>query len=86
MLGNDCNWVRNVRANEGRAVIERRGRRPVRLVEVPVPQRPRLLQAYVEQVPGARPHLPVAYTQPVVDFEPIAAAYPIFKIEWTQPG
>lgn len=83
MLGNDCNWVRNVRANGGRAVIERRGRRSVRLVEVPPRERPRLFKAYLEQVPGARPHVPVEYTQPVADFEPIAGAYPIFRLEWT---
>lgn len=86
MLGNDCNWVRNVRANGRKAVIEHRSRRPVRLVEVPVQERPRLFKAYLEQVPGARPHVPVAHTQPVADFETIADSYPIFRIEWTQPA
>src|SRR5450759_5468857 len=35
MLG-ECNWVRNVRAAEGRATLRRRRARAVRLVEVPV--------------------------------------------------
>jgi deazaflavin-dependent oxidoreductase (nitroreductase family) len=36
MLGEDCNWVRNVRAAGGRAVVVRRRRRhPQVLVEVP---------------------------------------------------
>lgn len=86
MLGNDCNWVRNVRASGGSAVIERRGRRRVRLVEVPVAERPRLFKAYLEQVPGARPHVPVAYTRPEADFEAVAAAYPVFRVEWSDPG
>ncbi|MEI2765195.1 MAG: nitroreductase/quinone reductase family protein [Dermatophilaceae bacterium] len=81
MLGDRCNWVRNVRANGGRAVIERRGRRAVQLVEIPPAQRAPLLKQFLDQVPGARPHLPVAHTSPVADFEPVAAAYPIFRVD-----
>ncbi len=81
MLGNTCNWVRNVRANDGYAVIDRRGRRQVHLAEVPTELRPALLKAYLQQVPGARPHIPVKHTWPVADFEPIAHRYPIFRVE-----
>lgn len=81
MLGNDCNWVLNVRAADGLAIIERRGRRRVRLVEVPAAQRPPLLREYLRQVPGARPHIPIAYDAPVDDFVAIAGDYPIFLIE-----
>jgi deazaflavin-dependent oxidoreductase (nitroreductase family) len=82
MLGNECNWVRNVRANDGYAVIDRRDRQQVRLTEVPTERRPPLLKAYLQQVPGARPHVPVKHTQPVADFEPIAQEYPIFRVEF----
>jgi deazaflavin-dependent oxidoreductase (nitroreductase family) len=82
MLGNKCNWVRNVHANDGYAVIDRRGRRQVRLTEVPTELRPQLLKAYLQQVPGARPHIPVKHTQPVADFESIAQQYPIFRVEF----
>lgn len=82
MLGNECNWVRNVRASDGYAVIDRRGRRQVHLAEVPAESRPRLLKAYLQQVPGARPHIPVKHTQPAADFEPIAQEYPIFRVEF----
>lgn len=85
MLGNSCNWVRNVRANDGYAVIQRRSRHEVRLHEVPAQLRPRLLKAYLEQVPGARPHISVKYTAPVADFESIAQAYTIFRVEFL-PG
>lgn len=81
MLGNDCNWVRNVRANDGYAVLIRRGARRVHLAEVPAELRPRLLKAYLQQVPGARPHVPVSHTQPTAAFEAIAKDYPIFRVE-----
>ncbi|AFA76054.1 hypothetical protein GPOL_174p00330 (plasmid) [Gordonia polyisoprenivorans VH2] len=80
MLGNNCNWVLNVRANHGDAVIERRRRRLVHLQEIPSRDRAPLLKAYVQQVPGARPHIPVRHDQPVHDFTPIAPHYPLFRI------
>lgn len=82
MLGDNCNWVRNVRANDGYAVIDRRGRRQVHLAEVPVELRAPLLKAYLQQVPGARPHLPVTHERPVAEFESIAERYPIFRVEF----
>lgn len=85
MLGNDCNWVRNVRANNGNAIIERRGRRRVHLAEVPVDERPPLLKAYLEQVPGARPHIPVDRRATIAEFEAVSADYPVFLIEWLDP-
>jgi hypothetical protein len=80
MLGDQCNWVRNVRAAGGRATIRRR--RPVgcRLVEVPVSERPAIIQRYLEQVPGARPHIPVDRHAPLADFEAIAPRYPVFRV------
>lgn len=86
MLGNKCNWVCNVRANHGYAVIDRRGKRQVHLTEVPAELRPPLLKAYLRQVPGARPHIPVEHTRPVADFESIAHEYPIFRVELPSPA
>ncbi|MCX2929475.1 nitroreductase/quinone reductase family protein [Mycobacterium sp. CVI_P3] len=82
MLGNTCNWVRNVRANDGYAVIDHRGRRRVHLTEIPGESSAPLLKAYVQQVPGARPHIPVQHTQPANDFESCAQDYPIFRVEF----
>lgn len=59
MLGEDCNWVRNVRGAGGQAVLRRRSATPCRLVEVPAAERAAILKRYVEEVPGARPHVPV---------------------------
>jgi deazaflavin-dependent oxidoreductase (nitroreductase family) len=79
MLG-DCAWVRNVRAAEGRVVLRRRRRRDCTLREVPVEERGPILRRYVEKVPGARPHIPVAKGRPVECFQAVAAEYPVFLV------
>ena len=80
MLGNDANWVRNVRAAGGQAVLVRGGRTPVRLEEVDPGQRAAVLRRYLAVAPGARPHLPVDRRAPLEDFERIAERYPVFRI------
>lgn len=47
-LAGESQWVRNVRAAGGRAVLRRRRTRRVRLVEVPVEQRAPVLAAYLD--------------------------------------
>jgi deazaflavin-dependent oxidoreductase (nitroreductase family) len=47
-LAGESQWVRNVRAAGGEAVLRRRGTRRVRLEEVPVAQRAPVLAAYLE--------------------------------------
>ena len=81
MLGGQCNWVQNVRACDGRATIRRRRAVSCRLVEVPVSERPAIIRRYLEQVPGARPHIPVDRRAPLTDFEAIASRYPVFRVE-----
>ena len=76
MLGNDCNWVRNVRAAGGRVTIRHGRSRARHLVEVPVEKRAPILQRYLQKVPGARPHIPVDRNAPLAVFEAIAARYP----------
>ncbi len=79
MLG-ECNWVKNVRAAGGDAVLRRRRERPVKLVEVPVEDRAPILRRYVDRVPGGRPHIPVEVGAPIVEFEAIAVRYPVFEV------
>jgi hypothetical protein len=79
MLG-DCNWVRNVRAADGRAVLRRVRSRPVQLVEVPVARRPAILTRFVQKAPGGRPHVPVDRRRPVEDFAAVAERYPVFEV------
>ncbi len=80
MLGESCNWVRNVKAANGLVTFRHGSVESARLVEVPVEQRARVLKRYVEQVPGARPHIPVDRTEDIRAFEAIAASYPVFRI------
>jgi polyisoprenoid-binding protein YceI len=80
MLGEQCNWVQNVRAAGGRAWLRRRRAVACRLVEVPVSERAPIIKRYLEQVPGARPHIPVDRRAPVSEFEAVAPRYPVFRV------
>jgi deazaflavin-dependent oxidoreductase (nitroreductase family) len=80
MLGENANWVRNVRAAGGRAVLRRRGAQHIQLREVAPADRAPILRAYLNAAPGARPHIPVDRHAPLEDFERIAARYPAFRI------
>jgi len=80
MLGNDANWVRNVRAAGGRAVLRRRDRQQVRLEVVDRHGRAPILRRYLALAPGARPHLPVDRHASLEEFERIAAEFPVFRV------
>ncbi len=82
MLGEGCHWVRNVRAAGGRCVLRRGRARPCLLVEVPVGERPAILRRYLQTVPGARPHVPVAPDAPADAFAEVAAGYPVFRVTY----
>lgn len=72
MLGDDAQLVHNVRAAGGRAVLRRGGREEVQLEEVPTDQRAPILRAYLQQAPGARPHVPVNKGAPMAQFQEVA--------------
>lgn len=80
MLGENVQWVYNVRAAGGRAVFRSRGREEVHLEEVPIDQRAPILKAYLQRAPGARPHVPVNKDAPLAEFEKIAIAFPVFQV------
>jgi F420H(2)-dependent quinone reductase len=80
MLGENSNWVLNVRAAGGRAVLRHGRREDVRLEEVPVRSRPAILRQYLAVAPGARPHIPIDRHASLEDFERIAAQFPVFRL------
>ena len=80
MLGEEANWVRNVKATGGRARLRHGRIEEVLLEEVDIPQRAAIIKAYLQIAPGARPHIPVDKDAPIAEFEKIAAKYPVFKI------
>src|SRR5271157_68466 len=52
MLGENADWVRNIRAAGGEAVLRHGAAQQVRLEEVPVSERAPILQAYLRRAPG----------------------------------
>lgn len=80
MLGRRANWVRNVEAAGGAAVIAHGRREAVTLELVEPGDRAPILRRYLELAPGARAHIPVDRRAPLSDFEAIAADYPVFRI------
>jgi len=80
MLGENVNWVQNVRAAGGKAALRSVRREAIRLDEVPVAQRAPILQAYLRRAPGARPHVPLSKDAPLAEFAKIAGRYPVFRI------
>ena len=80
MLGDNTNWVRNVRAAGGQATLRHGIREQVFLEEVDINQRAPILKAFLGHAPGARPHIPVGKDAPIPEFEKIAARYPVFKV------
>jgi deazaflavin-dependent oxidoreductase (nitroreductase family) len=86
MLGDNVQWVHNVRAAGGKAFLRSGGREEIKLEEVAADQRARILRAYLRRAPGARPHLPVDRNAPLAEFEKLAANFPVFHIASNMPG
>jgi hypothetical protein len=80
MLGARANWVLNVRAAGGRAVLRHGRRETVYLDEVPPGERAPILRRYLQVAPGARPHFPVDRHAPMAELDRIAADYPVFRV------
>jgi deazaflavin-dependent oxidoreductase (nitroreductase family) len=81
MLGEQTNWVKNIKAAGGNAVLRHGKREQVHLVEVDISQRAPVLKAYLRLAPGARPHFTVNKDDPISEFEKIASKHPVFRVE-----
>ena len=80
ILGLGSEWVKNVEADHGDAVLRQGTRRPVHLVGVPPTERAPILSAYVRVATSGRRHIPVAVGAPLTEFEKIAERYPVYRI------
>jgi deazaflavin-dependent oxidoreductase (nitroreductase family) len=80
MLGRNANWVRNLRAADGTAVLRHGRRETVRLEEVDSSARAPILRRYLQVAPGARPHIPVDRRASLAEFARIAPDYPVFRV------
>jgi hypothetical protein len=81
MLGPESDWVKNVEAAHGDAVIRQGRRRRVHLVAVPPELRAPILREYVRIASSGRQHFPVPVGALLSDFEAIAGHYPVYRIE-----
>ena len=80
MLGEDVNWVRNVRAAGGNATLRHGRREEVHLEEVPAELRAAVLKAYVQRAPRARAHLGLPPDAPLAEFTRVATRFPVFRV------
>src|SRR6516165_6064471 len=87
-LAGESEWVRNVRANNYQASLRRLRSRPVRLVELPVEERPVVLMAYLSKRAyskspefEAREFFGVSPNASLEDLAEISERYPVFRIE-----
>jgi deazaflavin-dependent oxidoreductase (nitroreductase family) len=85
MLGEGVNWVANVRAAGGRAILRHGRREAVSLEEVDPGARPPILRRYLQVAPGARAHIPVDRRAPLAEFDRIASQYPVFRVRADSP-
>ena len=81
MLGTEANWVRNVQAANGKALLRHGASEQVLLHEVDVQQRAPILKAYLQHAPGARAHFPITKDAPIAEFQKIAPDFPVFRLE-----
>ena len=80
MLGEQANWVQNLKAAGGRATLRHGVTEQVRLEEVEPAQRAPILKAYLQHAPGARPHIAVDKDAPLAEFATIAPQIPVFRV------
>lgn len=81
MLGPGSDWVRNVEAARGKAILRHGRRRRIRLIPVPPAERAPVLREYVRTAPSGRQHFPVPVGAPLDDFAAVAEQYPVYRIE-----
>jgi hypothetical protein len=80
MLGERSNWVRNVRAAGGRAVLRHGRRKAVHLEEVDPDARAPIVRRYLSLAPGPRAFIPVDRNAALQEFEKVAPQVPVFRV------
>jgi hypothetical protein len=80
MLGQGANWVANVRAAGGQAVLRHGRTELVQLDEVEPADRAPILRRHLEVAPAARSFVPVDRRAPLSEFDAIASQFPVFRI------
>jgi hypothetical protein len=87
MLGEEANWVRNVRATGGEAALRHGRREEVHLEEVVAPdRRAPVLKSYLKRASNASAHVPIDKDAPLAEFERLAPHFPVFRIVPRNPA
>jgi deazaflavin-dependent oxidoreductase (nitroreductase family) len=80
MLGEDVNWVRNVKAAGGRVTLRHGRSEDVKLEEVAPEHRAPVLKDYLRRAPRAGAHMPVEKDAPLAEFERVSPRFPVFRV------
>ena len=80
MLGEEVDWVRNVKAAGGSVTLRHGRREQVQLEEVAADRRAPVLKAYLNRAPGGRRHLPIPKDAPLSEFERVSSRFPVFRV------
>jgi hypothetical protein len=80
MLGEEVNWVRNVKAAGGNVTLRHGRREEVRLEEVVPERRAPVLKAYLKRASGARAHILIDKDAPLAEFERVSPRFPVFRV------
>jgi deazaflavin-dependent oxidoreductase (nitroreductase family) len=74
-------WVRNLKAAGGEAILKRRKAERVRLEEVPVEQRASIIKSYLKKTAlVTKREFGIEPEAPLEEFEKIADRHPVFRI------
>jgi len=76
----ETQWVRNVRADDGKAVIKRGKSEAVRLEEVPIAERAPIIKNYVTENKVVKGEFGVEPSDPIEKYQEIAPNHPTFRI------
>jgi hypothetical protein len=86
MFGTISDWVKNLEAARGNAIISHGGSVRARLVLVPPEERAPVLREYVRVASSGRKHFPLSVGASLTDFAAIAAQYPVYRVEPPMKG
>jgi hypothetical protein len=81
MFGTISDWVQNVDAANGDAIISHGGSVRVRLVKLVPDERAPILREYVRVASSGRKHFPLPVGAPLAEFAAIASQYPVYRVE-----
>ena len=81
MFGTISDWVQNLEASQGDAVICHGRSVRVRLTLVLPDQRAAVLREYMRVASSGRKHFPLPPHAPLADFAAIAKYYPVYRID-----